>query len=113
MMKDIRKTILSSLRLSCMVTTLGLILFSVVCFASPSETGQRVFASPELALQELTAAVKAKDHTALRAILGPVTKDLEPGDPVEQAAEFEQFAGDLLERTELVKEGDSKAILII
>jgi len=81
--------------------------------ASQSEAGPRLFASPEQALQILTAAVKDRDHAALKAIWGPVAADLEPGDPVEQAAEFDQFAGDLLERSELVKDGDSKTILII
>jgi len=42
-----------------------------------------------------------------------VSRELEPGDPVEQAAEFNLFAGELLERNELVKEGESRAVLII
>ncbi|NVN89465.1 MAG: DUF2950 domain-containing protein [Desulfuromonadales bacterium] len=74
---------------------------------------QQVYSSPEEALQSLLSAVTAKDHQKLRYIFGPVSQDLEPGDPVEQAAEFSHFSSELQERTELVKDGDSKAILLI
>ena len=44
----------------------------------------------------------------MRAIFGPVACELEPGDPVEQASEFEHFAQHVLEGAELVKEGETK-----
>jgi len=92
---------------------LGIAAFPAVSFATQPETGQRVFSSPEEARQALLSAVKQKDHEALRKIFGPVASELEPGDPVEQATEFNHFASHLLEGTELVKEGEAKAILVI
>lgn len=74
---------------------------------------QRVFASPGEARQALIAAAKAKDRNAMRAVFGPVACDLEPGDPVEQASEFEHFCKHVLEGAELVKEGEARATLNI
>jgi hypothetical protein len=82
-------------------------------FAVQGAPAQRVFSSPEEARQALVSAVQAKDHGALRAIFGPIARDLEPGDPVEQAAEFEHFARHVAEGVELVKEGEGRAILTI
>jgi len=72
---------------------------------------QRLFSSPEDALKTLTEAVKAKDKTALDQIFGPSGKDLRSGDEVQDAAEFEDFAKHLAEKTSLVKENDSTVIL--
>ena len=72
---------------------------------------QRLFSSPEDALKTLTEAVKANDKTMLDQIFGPSGKDLRSGDEVQQAAEFSDFAKHLAEKTDLVKENDSKVIL--
>jgi len=77
------------------------------------EPAQRLFSSPEEARQALIKAVQAKDHAEMKMIFGPVASELEPGDPVEQATEFEHFARHLEEGTELVKEGEARAILAI
>jgi hypothetical protein len=82
-------------------------------FAASPEPPQRVFSSPEEALQTLIKAVQAKDHAELKAIFGPVARELEPGDPVEQATEFDHFARHLNEGVGVVKEGEGKAILVI
>ncbi len=82
-------------------------------FAAVPEPAQRLFASPEEARQALIKAVRAKDHAELKAIFGPVARELEPGDPVEQANEFEHFARHVEEGIEVAKEGEGKAILII
>jgi hypothetical protein len=82
-------------------------------FAASFEPGQRLFSSPEEARQALIKAVQAKDHAELKMIFGPVTQELEPGDPVEQANEFEHFARHLEEGAEVVKEGEGKATLVI
>jgi hypothetical protein len=74
---------------------------------------QRVFSSPEEARQALITAVQTKDHAALKAIFGPVARELEPDDLVEQAAEFEHFASHVQEGVELAGEGGEKAILHI
>jgi len=81
--------------------------------AAAPEAAQRVFSSPQAARQALMAAVRAKDHGALRAIFGPLATDLEPGDPVEQAAEFAHFARHLKEGAVLVMQGKGKATLLI
>jgi hypothetical protein len=74
---------------------------------------RQVFSSPEEARQSLIAAVQAKDHQLLKAIFGPVTAELEPGDPVEQAAEFDHFSRHIQERADLIREGEARAILVI
>lgn len=81
-------------------------------FAAQPQPAQRLFSSPDEALQAMVAAAKAKDHVALQAIFGPITRDLEPGDPVEEAAEFEHFVRHVQEGVELVKEGETKVIMV-
>jgi hypothetical protein len=82
-------------------------------FGALPEPAQRLFSSPEEARQALIKAVQAKNHAELRIIFGPVARELEPGDPVEQASEFEHFARHVEEGIGLVKEGEGKAILVI
>ena len=74
---------------------------------------QSLFSSPEDALKSLTDAVKTKDKTALDQIFGPSGEELRSGDRVQDAAEFEELAKHLAEKTSLVKDGDSKVILHI
>lgn len=103
----------------CMKLCVVAAIFAVVAitpfkgFAYQSEAPQREFSSPEEARQALVSAVKAKDHAGLKAIFGSVARDLEPGDPVEQAAEFDSFARHVQEGTELVAEGQAKETLLI
>jgi hypothetical protein len=82
-------------------------------FAASPEPAQRLFTSPEEARQALIKAVQAKDHKELKAIFGPVSGELEPSDPVEQATEFEHFARHVAEGVGIVNEGKAKAILVI
>ena len=74
---------------------------------------QRSFKSAEEARQALVTAVQAKDHRGLAAIFGPAQQDLEPGDPVEQAAEFDHFAHEVGEAVELDMQGEAKAVVKI
>jgi hypothetical protein len=74
---------------------------------------QRLFSSPEDAFKGLADAVKTKDKAALDQIFGPSGKDLRSGDRVQDAAEFEELAKHLAEKTSLVKDGDAKVILHI
>lgn len=74
---------------------------------------QRQFASPEEARQALVTAVKDKNHQELAAIFGPALRDLQPGDPVEEAAEFQHFSQHVAEGVEVSREEDAKAILRI
>jgi hypothetical protein len=114
MMREILRIMFRGIGLCCMCTLLsGIAVFPADSFATQPEPGQRVFSSPEEARQALLTAVQQKDHAELKKIFGPVASELEPGDPVEQAAEFEHFAHHVSEGTELVKEGGAKAILVI
>ena len=95
-----------------------LFLFTtVIIFAAnkpiSAEPLQKFFSSPEDALKSLTSAVMAKDKDALDQIFGPAGKELRSGDSVQDAAEFEDLAKHLAEKTALVPEGDAKVILHI
>ena len=90
-----------------------LTMFAVSSFAVPLESGPKVFSSSDEVLQNLVIAVQAKDHAALKALFGPVARELEPVDPVDQSVEFEHFARRVAEGVELVKDGDEKAHLVI
>ena len=74
---------------------------------------QRLFYSHEDALKTLIDAIKARDKTVLDQIFGPSGKDFRSNDEVQNTAEFEEFAKLLAEKTDLVKENDSKVILHI
>ena len=74
---------------------------------------QKLFSSPEDALKGLVEAVKTNDKAALEQIFGPSAKDLRSSDEVQAAAEFEEFAKHVAEKTSLVKENDSKVIIHI
>ena len=101
--------------LRTMVRNAGWCCLSVMLLvaSAAAESPQRRFSSPEEARQSLLDAVAARDHDAVRAIFGPSSCDLEPGDPVERKVEFERFAAHLKEGAELVREGDEKATLAI
>jgi len=114
MMKDMGKIVSHSLEAWCLSALLvALTLWPTAGFAAQPESGQRLFATPEEARQALISAVQHKDHGELSKIFGPVAAELEPGDPVEQTAEFDHFSRHVLEGTELVREGEAKAILVI
>jgi Protein of unknown function (DUF2950) len=83
---------------------------SMPLMAAPA---QKRFATPEDALKGLVAAVKAHDKAALERIFGPSGKDLRSSDDVQAATEFDEFAKRVAEKTGLVKENDSKAIITI
>jgi len=98
------------------VTAMLLVTVAVVFTWSIPAAGaspQRLFSSPDDAVKALTDAVKAKDETAIDQIFGPSGKDLRSGDKVQDAAEYDELAGHLTERTNLVKEHDAKVILQI
>ncbi|HUN54603.1 MAG TPA: DUF2950 domain-containing protein [Smithella sp.] len=84
--------------------------WSMPAFAAPSE---KLFSSPEDAVKSLTEAVKANDKNVLDQIFGPYGKDLRSGDEVQDAIEFVEFAKHLDEKSDIVKENDSKMILHI
>ena len=77
------------------------------------ETGQRMFTSPEAAIQALIDATKAGDHAALHEIFGPGHKDLVTGDKVEDEANFARFSKAIAQLCNPTHEGDDKIILNI
>jgi hypothetical protein len=77
----------------------------------PGAASQRYFASPEDAVKALAEAVRSNDTAALDQIFGPGRKELVTDDEVQHAARREAFARHLAEKTDLVKETDSKVIL--
>jgi len=114
MMEDIRRFIGNGsvlFRMAAMLLLIAALPGGV--FATQPDPAQRVFPSPDEARTALISAVETKNYAELGAIFGPVARELESGDPVEQAAEFEHFARHVQEGIELVKEGDAKAILLI
>ncbi len=80
------------------------------CAATP----QKTFASPDEAVNEFLAAVKAHDAKAVLAILGTGGKDIiYSGDPVADRANAERFLKAYGEAHKLEPSGDSKAILSV
>src|SRR2546428_1499936 len=74
---------------------------------------QKLFATPEDALQALQSAVKAKDRAALGSIFGPDNEKLEAGDAVEDNNAVDNFALRLAESAALQKVNDSKYALVV
>src|SRR5450759_4409425 len=87
----------------------------IVAWSMPimAAASQKLFSTPEDALKGLVEAVKLRDKAALDQIFGPTSKDLLSGDAVQDAAESEEFARHVAEKTSLVKENDSKVIIYI
>ncbi len=93
------------------VCNLALGAFILVFPARVLAAGEQQFGSPDAAVKALAAAADVKDTNALRAIFGPAARDLVSPDPVQRAAEFEKFAQRLKEKTELVRDSDSRRVL--
>lgn len=90
-----------------------LVLVPLRISALEAAWSQEVFPSPEAAQEQLTKAAESRDFFALKKIFGPAYKDLDPGDPVQQAAELNHFARHLKEGVEWIKESDTQAIMKI
>ena len=79
--------------------------------AAEATAGQRLFASPEEAVNALQAAAAAKDQVALHAIFGPEYRDLLTGDAVQDANNAQRFATALAQGCRPVPEGADKISL--
>jgi hypothetical protein len=116
MMKTIQqKFVFRSLRRMVFITALFVIAMFIFasCMPAIAAPSQRLFSSPEDAVKALTEAVNAKDNTALDQIFGPSVKDLRSGDEVQDTIEFVELAKYLAQKSDLVKENDSKVNLHI
>ncbi len=99
-----------------MVFTAALLVFAgfIIAWTMPAmAASQKLFPTPEDALKGLVEAVKTHDKAALDQIFGPSSKELLSGDEVQDAAESEEFAKHVAEKTSLVKESDAKVIIHI
>jgi hypothetical protein len=81
--------------------------------AQPAPAGQKVFATPDAAVQALHAAVKIHDKAALREIFGPLIVDLLTGDEKQDKANSRKFAAAIAEGVNPVSEGGDKVVLEI
>jgi hypothetical protein len=116
MMKTIQqKSVFRSLRRMVFIAALFVIALFIFasCITAVAAPSQRLFSSPEDAVKALTEAVNAKDNTALDQIFGPSVKDLRSGDEVQDTIEFVEFAKYLAQKSDLIKENDSKVNLYI
>jgi Protein of unknown function (DUF2950) len=75
-----------------------------------ADTGE-TFATPEEAVAALSAAVSAKDGSALHEIFGPSLSDVENPDRVQATNEFESFAAALGATNQVVRESDDRYVL--
>ena len=91
----------------------GFALAALCCPTALSAAGEQRFDSPEAAVRALTAAVQNHDTNSLRAIFGPAAHELTSPDAVQAAGERELFAHRLQEKTDLVRESDSRVLLEI
>ena len=116
MIKTIQQnSVFHSLRKMILMAALFVIVMLIFTWNMPAVAApsQKLFLSPEDAVKALTEAVKANDKIMLDQIFGPYGKDLRSGDAVQDAVEFVEFARHLDEKSELVRENDSKVILHI
>jgi hypothetical protein len=75
---------------------------------------QKTFASPEEAVKSLVDAIKSDDAKALRAILGPGSKQvISSGDDVADKTFYEKFVKAYEDKNKIVMVNDSKAILSV
>ena len=96
----------------CHTTAANTSLQSSVVAGQPG-TGQVVFASDDEAAKALVTAVKARDKETLHKILGPATKELVSGDPIEDAHDFDAFVKHANEQKRLEKKSENLSILHI
>ncbi|MDD1744870.1 MAG: DUF2950 domain-containing protein [Candidatus Methanoperedens sp.] len=110
-----QKSLFRSSRGMVFIAALFVCAAFIVAWSMPimAAASQKLFSTPEDALKGLVEAVKIHDKAALDQIFGPSSKDLLSGDAVQDAAESEEFASHLAEKTSLVKENDSKVIISI
>lgn len=117
---DTRKRMTSTVRgRGGLVLAAALLLFAgswldCVAAATHRETAtQRLFTTPEEALQALTEAAKAQDRTALAAIFGPEYDQLLSGDDVQDHQELAAFVNAIEASAKLDKTDDTHVTLLI
>lgn len=82
-------------------------------FAQAPATQQRLYSSPEDAMNDLIGAVKSRDRDALRQIFGPEIRNLVSDDSVQQTNDFDAFTDAVTAKASLVSEGGDKRTMVI
>ena len=72
---------------------------------------ERLFPSPEAAINALKTATEAKDQAALQEIFGPEFQSLQTGDQVQDANHAQRFAAAMAQSCHQAKESDDKITL--
>lgn len=72
---------------------------------------QQVFDSDDQAAQALVKAAGARDKEAVNRLLGPASKDLSSGDPVQDANGFERLAQNASEQMRVEKKSPTQSVL--
>jgi hypothetical protein len=108
----------SIFKLAAGVTGAAVVIsFSSWSLAGASQRGSterpRLFASPQEAVQALTAATQSKDKAAVREIFGPSIDQMLTGDVSQDSRNFESFAQAVLRHCAPVAEGQQKVVLEI
>ena len=88
----------------CGLMVMGMVLGQPCAVRAEDE---KTFATPQAAVDALTAAIEAKDTNALHAMFGPSGHQLVSPDAVEATNDFNLFAKRLKEKATLVKVGES------
>jgi len=91
----------------------GIASADVALAGSKPGAKQRLFATPEAAVEAVKKAAAAADQKELMAIYGPERDKLLSGDPVEDANALKHFAAHLGEAATLQKVDESKYTLLV
>ena len=82
--------------------------------AAAPATAQTDFPTPEVAVAALIEAVGKNDHTGFRALMGPGGERLlESGDKIADAKARKDFLASYALRSQIVRQGDTRAVLTI
>lgn len=91
-----------------------LIVLMMAGLALAESIGQRMFGSPEEAVEALMSALKSKDSKALENIFGPDSEDLvSSGDPIADEARREKFVLLYEEKHHLQRKSGEKVFLYV
>jgi hypothetical protein len=90
------------------------ILVAIAWTVHAQEAGQKVFASPQAAIQAFVEAARAGDKESLLAILGPEGDEIiSSGDPVADQADRDRFLKAYEDKVELAPEGNDRMEVVL
>ena len=86
---------------------------ALILFGTTASAQQKLFSTPEEAMQALGAAAQSRDQAALRSIFGPEREKLLSGDAVEDAKGLARFAANFQKFSRLEKVDANKDVLLV